>query len=293
MTEASASAASASPLARHHFLLRRLHSLSGIMPVGVFVMFHLFTNMQMAFGTFQHEVEWIHSLPALIFLEIFGLWLPIAFHAGLGVVYTVTGAPNTSSYKYMDNWRYTLQRVTGVLALVFIFLHVATLRWGWDIFGWYTPFFVMGVMPDPVAEAGAAPTTGTVVALAHVSTAAALQASWLVAALYIIGVTAAVYHWANGLWTAAISWGLTISVQAQRRWGYVCIAVFLGLMAFTVTAFYATLAYERNEQTAQEWGAYEYMVEQYRKGNKIDVHGAEPGQTISLVDHHAADGQPH
>ena len=40
-------------LERHHFLLRRLHSLSGIIPVGLFVVMHLFTNFQLAVGDFQ------------------------------------------------------------------------------------------------------------------------------------------------------------------------------------------------------------------------------------------------
>jgi hypothetical protein len=43
--------------------------------------------------------------------------------------------------------------------------------------------------------------------------------------MYIVGLSACVYHFANGLWTAAISWGLTVSRPAQRRWGFVC-AVF-------------------------------------------------------------------
>ena len=102
---------------------------------------------------FQHEVEFIHEMPALLYLEIFGLWLPIGFHAGLGLLYTFTGKSNVKRYSYGGNARYTLQRVTGILAFVFIFLHIATLRWRWDIFGWYTPFFVT----KPRARAWASP----------------------------------------------------------------------------------------------------------------------------------------
>ena len=43
--------------------------------------------------------------------------------------------------------------------------------------------------------------------------------------LYLLGVWAAVYHMANGLWTAAIAWGLTVTAKAQRQWGNVCVAV--------------------------------------------------------------------
>ncbi len=238
-------------LDRHHFLLRRLHSLTGIVPIGAFLMFHLFTNMQMAFDTFQHEVEWIHSLPALLFLEIFGLWLPIAFHAGLGIVYTVSGKSNVRHYRYWDNWRYTLQRVTGILALIFIFFHVATLRWGWPVLGEYTPFFAHGLPVD--GGDGLVP-------LSTASTVIAIQAGVIVGLLYIIGVVSSVYHFANGLWTAAITWGLTITEQAQRRWGYVCIVLFLGLMAFAAIALVYAFTYTPTET---EIASYEKTLEHW------------------------------
>ena len=60
-------------LSRNHFVLRRLHSLSGVIPVGLFVCVHLFTNAQMIWGQdpatgkgeFQHEVDFIHSMTYL------------------------------------------------------------------------------------------------------------------------------------------------------------------------------------------------------------------------------------
>ena len=97
-------------LERHYHLLRRLHSLSGVVPIGVFLFPHLTTNSSIVWGatlnagkysdlgagnagiaTFQHEVDFIHNLPALIFVEIFVLWLPIAYHAILGVYFARSG----------------------------------------------------------------------------------------------------------------------------------------------------------------------------------------------------------
>lgn len=216
---------------KHHFLLRRLHSLAGIFPIGFFLFPHLTTNSSIVWGlagnseyghagvaTFQHEVNFIHSMPALLLVEIFGLWLPIAFHAILGVYFARTGKPNLKQYKYQDNWRYSLQRISGYIGVLFIFMHVASLRWGWE-FG--------GIMPgfDPHHAAS--------------TTAYHFQEGRLglfVPLFYLVCVTALVFHFANGLWTAAITWGLTITEAAQQRWGYVCAAVGFGLAAAGVTA---------------------------------------------------------
>ena len=226
---------------RHYHLIRRLHSLSGVAPIGLFLFPHLTTNSSILWGkalngakfadrgidaagagvaTFQHEVDFIHGLPALIFIEIFVLWLPILFHAVVGVHFARTGRFNVSRYAYQDNWRYAWQRVSGYLGVLFIFMHVSSLRWGWN-YG--------GLMPTFQADAAAS------------SLATHLQkgsAGLLMAAFYLVCVLALVFHFANGLWTAAITWGVTVSVAAQRRWGQVCTLVGLGLAGAAVASVF-------------------------------------------------------
>lgn len=217
---------SSSLLDRHYHLIRRLHSLTGVVPIGVFLFPHLTTNSSIVWGhlnqarfgnagveTFQHEVNFIHSLPALVMIELFVLWIPIAFHAGAGIWFARTGRGNYRSYTFGDNLRYSLQRLSGYIGVIFIFMHVSSLRWGWTWWGLLPGF-------DPHHAAS--------------STAAHLQEGALglgLAFLYLICVLALVYHFANGLWTAAITWGLTISSTAQRRWGGVCAAIGLALAA--------------------------------------------------------------
>ncbi|MEM8739070.1 MAG: hypothetical protein AAGG38_11420 [Planctomycetota bacterium] len=256
-------------LSKNHFLLRRLHSLSGIVPIGVFVIGHLFTNAQMIWGqdggptgtgegTFQHEVDFIHNLPYLLFIEL-SLWGAIAFHAGLGLWYTFTGKHNVKAYGYTDNVRYLLQRITGIIALVFIFLHIATLRWRWDIFGWFTPFYGEGYQ---AGSAHAIPEHLHHVPMSLPLTAYALQVSWLVVALYAVGVIASIYHWSNGLWTAAISWGLTITTASMRRWGYVCVGLFLALMLFFGAAMAGALAFDLStDMTPEQTEVFLLIVE--------------------------------
>lgn len=252
-------------LDKHHFILRRLHSLTGIVPIGLFLIAHLTTNSTIVWGainkraemgvafsddersfvrqvaTFWHEVQFINELPFLILIEIV-LWLSIAFHAGLGFVYAFSGRGNTGRYKYMSNWRYSLQRWSGYIGILFIFYHVATLRWGWT-------FLVPGGVKWDHTYASS-------------TTAAAIQggfdgitiAGLLVSLFYLISVTLLVFHFANGLWTAAITWGLTITQTAQRRWGYVCFALGAGLMAmgWASTVGFATLDVERAEQVERQ-----------------------------------------
>ena len=216
---------------RHYLLLRRLHSLSGIFPVGLFLIPHLTTNSSIVWGriatggsvtggveTFQHEVDFIHSLPALLLIEIFGLWLPIAYHAVMGVYFARTGRFNTNRYAYQSNWRYSWQRITGYVALVFIFMHVASLRWGLT-FGGLMPTFDPNHAASTTAEHFQDGLWGRFAAL-----------------FYFVGVMAAVYHFANGLWTAAITWGLTVTATAQHRWGMACAAIGAGLAAAGLTA---------------------------------------------------------
>jgi succinate dehydrogenase / fumarate reductase, cytochrome b subunit len=247
-------------LAGQAFLLRRLHSLSGIVPVGLFTIGHLFTNAQMLWGqeadgssAFQHEVDFLHNLPFLLFIEI-GIWASIGFHAALGVWYTFTGKQNIRDYAYGGNIRYFLQRVTGLIALVFIFLHIATLRWRWDIFGWYTPFWGRGYQAGLGDALASTP-------LSLPLTAYALQFHVMVALFYLIGVLAVVFHWSNGLWTAAISWGLTITEGSMKRWGYVCAGLFVALTAFFGAAFVAALAFDFDDMSAQQKAAFVALID--------------------------------
>ena len=128
----------ASVFGRHEFLIRRLHSLTGLIPVGAFLVVHLLTNVAILDNTYQQRVDLIHSLGdrhagsgrvALIFL-------PILFHGIIGLIIVARGKRNLAYYPYRENFRYTLQRWTGVIAFAFIFWHVFQTR-GWINTEWW------------------------------------------------------------------------------------------------------------------------------------------------------------
>ncbi len=258
-------------MAKNYFLFRRLHSLSGIIPVGVFCIVHLFTNFQIMIqqipfvkdlfneaDIFQHEVDFIHSLPALLFIEI-GLWSAIGFHALLGIAYTMQWKNNTAHYQYTNNKRYALQRITGIIALIFIFVHVATLRWRWNLGFLNTPFYAHGPDGTPLVTA---------------STAYALQASWFMSFFYLIGALSVVYHWSNGLWTAAITWGVTITPAAQKRWNMVCTAMGVALAIFTVGAVIGANTYQIKPHEEQAIQAMIAGADHYSE-HAMPMHGED------------------
>ena len=200
MTESSPSF-----LARHQFLIYRLFSLSGLIPIGAFLVVHLLTNASVlsGAGAFQSRVDMIHSLgPLLVPIEWLFIFLPMLFHATVGFLIIANGLPNVGSYAYVGNVRYTLQRATGMIAFVFIMGHVLHLHWMGAPLG--------GGKFDPHAA-----TSSAAVAIHPV----------LTSILYAIGVLCAVFHLANGLWTLGITWGIWTSPAAMRRANAVSIVV--------------------------------------------------------------------
>jgi len=209
----------ASIFGRHEFAIRRLHSLTGLVPIGGYLCFHLATNAAVLDGleTYQRRADQIHVIgpTTLFFLEWALIFLPILFHGMIGLIIVTRGKRNLGSYPYAANWRYALQRVTGVIAFAFIFWHVFQMH-GWFRFDWWTEQVVR-------------PLGGAVFDPTDVATApAVIRTSMTVFVLYAVGVLASVYHLANGLWTMGITWGVWTSPNAQRRAGFPCAA--LGLV---------------------------------------------------------------
>ena len=114
------------------FLLRKLHQLTGIVPLGLFFFGHMFTNSKAMSGptVFNEAVEDIHHIPYLLFVEIFGIFLPLLFHSIYGIMISAEARPNVGNYSYGRNWFYLFQRITGVFLFFFILFHLLNLRFG-------------------------------------------------------------------------------------------------------------------------------------------------------------------
>jgi succinate dehydrogenase / fumarate reductase cytochrome b subunit len=237
----------ASIFGRHEFFIRRLHSFLGLIPIGGFLCFHLATNASILDGpeTFQTRVDVIHRLgPMTLFVLEWGtIFLPILLHGLIGLVIVTRGKRNVLHYPYRENYRYTLQRWTGVIAFAFILFHVFHMH-GWLRLEWWTEHVAKpfgGAKFDPVH--------------ATASAAAALQSSIILRLVYGVGILAAVYHLANGLWTMGITWGIWTTPHAQRWANIPCTLFGIGLLVIGWGALYGFVSFKQPlEQLAALFG---------------------------------------
>ncbi|QYO65740.1 hypothetical protein [Leptolyngbya sp. 7M] len=63
------------------FLLRKLHQLTGIVPLGLFFFVHMFTNSKALGGeaNFEKAVQEIHDIPSAISIFVSSGFMPIRF----------------------------------------------------------------------------------------------------------------------------------------------------------------------------------------------------------------------
>ena len=200
------------------FILRKLHQLTGIMPLGLFLLEHFYTNSKALAGAadFNKAVTELQSIPYILFVEIGGIFIPLIYHAVYGLVITVEARPNNLNYPYPRNWFYLIQRITGVILFFFIAFHVLNFR-----FGLIPHLNNIAVANNPGR------------AFDIVSGEFRIVPIFLV---YLIGITATVWHLANGIWLFLVDWGIVIGERAQRLAGYACIGFGVVLLLVGVNA---------------------------------------------------------
>ena len=159
-------------------------------------------------------------LPLVEWLFIF---IPILFHAVIGVVIIRGGLPNSGTYAYTSNIRYTLQRASGMVAFAFIVWHV------FHMHGWFH-FEQWLEVAKPLGGAQFKPLN----AASSVGTA---MSGFVYPLLYAIGVLSCVFHLANGIWTMGITWGVWVSPAAQKRANVACIVAGVALAAISAAAW--------------------------------------------------------
>ena len=185
------------------FYLRRLHSLCDIVPVGLFLLEHVFTNASVLGGPkpFNEAVAKLAAIPHEIMLplEIFAIAIPFLFHGIYGAYIALQAKNNPGQYGYVRNWQFALQRWTAWFVAAFLVWHVVVLR--------------------IMVKGGGTPITYEL-----------LQnyfSNPIVFVLYTLGMIAAIFHFCNGLTTFTMTWGIAKGPRAQS----VVSKLFMGLCA--------------------------------------------------------------
>lgn len=190
-------------------LIKRLHSLLGVFPISVFLINHIFINALAIVGkhngkyVYDKRIEELHSLPYLLIIEIVFIFAPILLHILLGLWITTKGnLASVKQYGYFRNWMYVLQRITGIILVVFIVFHVIELRIksGGDV----NFRFVSDALEKP----------GVMI-------------------FYVIGLASTCFHFGNGLWSFLVTWGVTVGKRSQKVASVICL--FIGVIVFAVS----------------------------------------------------------
>jgi succinate dehydrogenase / fumarate reductase cytochrome b subunit len=199
------------------FFWRRLHSLSGIIPVGAFLVEHFISN---AFATngphaYAAQVKFLTSLPFVPLLEFFGIYLPLLYHALYGFYIWGRGESNVMDYPWQGNFMYTAQRWTGAITFLYIGWHTYTMR-----------FTGIHLLTESQA--------------AFHKVQVELQNPWAIA-FYLVGIVAASWHFSYGLYLFAAKWGITVSERSRKGFGVVCTGIaiiFIAVGLATMGAFF-------------------------------------------------------
>ncbi|MGH9775030.1 MAG: succinate dehydrogenase [Candidatus Acidiferrales bacterium] len=181
---------------KQSYFLDKLHSLSGIIPIGAFLAEHFFENSYALVSA--EKYEWIsqklESVPWRVGVEALFIWVPILFHGFYGLYIWWSGKTNVWRHQHLANWMYVLQRWTGIIAFAYIFWHVYIERFATHGHNTYA------------------------------QVAADLSNPWYFT-FYVVGVLAASFHLGNGLWQFACKWGIALQPKAQRGFAYFGAAV--------------------------------------------------------------------
>ncbi|MBS1727216.1 MAG: succinate dehydrogenase [Armatimonadetes bacterium] len=181
-------------LARENYVLHRIHSITGVMPVGYYMAQHLTLNTFSLAGPekFNAVIEFFEGMPKhfLLATEILMIWIPLLFHAIYGL-FIISRAESflTTKYKWSQSRMFMMQRISGVLVFAFLMYHVS-------------------------ATTATKYVTGDAKLIKFNQWHDMLH-NPIILLIYIFGVLGASYHLGYGLWNFCVRWGITVSDKAQ------------------------------------------------------------------------------
>jgi len=192
--------------------LKRLHSLTGMIPLGAFLIEHLAVNAFALAGppAFRHATGTLDRIPFLTAFELVLIAAPLAVHSVLGILIATELRPDGR-----PDWpdaRTAFQRVTGLLVLPYLIYHVWSTRLSPDATRHGADLFA--TMAKQVRTPGGL-------------------------LFHALGVTIVACHFGTGLRGFAVRWGLARSPQAERAAGRLGLALSAALAVLAVASLLA------------------------------------------------------
>lgn len=213
-------------LNRENYLLHKIHSLTGVIPVGYYMAQHLLLNTFSVAGPakFNAVLAFFEGIPnyVLLALEATAIWIPLLFHAIYGLFIHGRSQPNYIGTKYgwSENRMYTLQRYSGIFIFLFLIYHVITTT--------VTKYLTHDISRIQYAAWQEKLTSY----------------GYAIFILYLLGVLASSYHLGYGIWNFCIRWGITISDRAQRQVQKLSFGIFVLLTVLGWAALFGFLMHK-------------------------------------------------
>jgi succinate dehydrogenase / fumarate reductase cytochrome b subunit len=197
-----------------NFISDRLGSALAILPLGVWTTLHLWNNL----AAFQGAPAWQAAVTEYPHPMAQGatwavILIPLVWHTVWGIARIGQTRPNYPRYGYFANLKYLLQRLSALGLLGFLGAHL------WLAF--IKPRFVEG-QAEPFSD---------------ISHEMHFHRPTLI--VYVLGVLAIAYHFANGLHAALMSWGVASSKESLRRWQSLAWVIFFLMLIMGWGAVFA------------------------------------------------------
>jgi succinate dehydrogenase / fumarate reductase cytochrome b subunit len=201
---------------------RRLFSLTGLVPLGAFLVLHVVLNARAIRGdeAFDAAVSAAHRLPAVRLVEVLLVFAPLLLHAAIGMWLVATRAPLALPSPYPRPMAMAM-RATGVVALLFLAWHLPEMR---------------------LLSPGPRPRGGELLTILQSD----LSSTWLGipwgGLAYLVGTAAVTLHFAAGAWAfvARTPRGTDPTTRRWLAWTAGALGVTLWLFFADVTVLHST-----------------------------------------------------
>jgi succinate dehydrogenase / fumarate reductase, cytochrome b subunit len=207
---------------RRSALLRRAFTLSGVFPLGAFLVVHLVLNMRALDGddAFERAVRAFARVPLLGVIEGLFVFAPLLFHAAYGLWLVVRRLPLRTPSAYPPALRAAV-RVTGVLAVAFLAMHLPELRFR-----------------EPTMR----PSGAALVAVLDADLSSMSHGLPWRAIAYLLGSACVCFHFAAGLWAffAATPRGQLPRTRRRAGWWAIAVGASLWVLFADVVVYHAT-----------------------------------------------------